>query len=401
MYSSPWIRFFLCIEVISCFLYFAQSYDTSTLPLFGLSRANRWAWPTKMHIAQNRHSWGGGRDRFFLESHRPWMTFLLISSLSSTLFDEVVHTVDDMVCVEILILLPHLGTITLLEATAQTQEDLVNLALLMEGDDPSMTETNGGSDNNNNMTPLQDPYGAVLWPASLALAHYLLHSNPHFFQDQVVWEVGTGTGLLSLAAGVGGARHVWATDYEDRPLRLLEYAAHHLNPVCYNNHDRNATNAPAVPIDWSSVLTCQQVDVCHFTSASTHTSTTTTTNKKRHWDCDILLVADLLYEPRTAVCLAEQVLLPALRAGVPHVYVADSPGRPGRNALLHALHHGGISHAAFVDIPGTTVAGRPRHELICGPGSMTTSEQPQALTVALLHLTPQDLRPINATAINN
>ena len=88
-----------------------------------------------------------------------------------------------------------------------------------------------------------DPYGAVLWPAAFSVATYLLTSirkndNIHAKNDRKpfksvsdvlkglsILELGTGTGLVSLAAALGGASKIIATDYEEVPLRLLDFAA--------------------------------------------------------------------------------------------------------------------------------------------------------------------------------
>lgn len=44
-----------------------------------------------------------------------------------------------------------------------------------------------------------------------------------------ILELGAGTGLASIAASLGGASRVLATDYEQLPLHLFEYAINHLN----------------------------------------------------------------------------------------------------------------------------------------------------------------------------
>lgn len=70
-----------------------------------------------------------------------------------------------------------------------------------------------------------DPYGAVLWPAASALARYLLTTvaSETALSNLRIVELGTGTGLVSLAAAIGGA-HVLATDYEQIPLTILKHA---------------------------------------------------------------------------------------------------------------------------------------------------------------------------------
>ena len=82
----------------------------------------------------------------------------------------------------------------------------------------------------------EDLYGAVLWPSSSAVASYLLTNvsnadgNEDFpLKGLSILELGAGNGLASIAASLGGASSVLATDYEQLPLHLLEYAKSHLN----------------------------------------------------------------------------------------------------------------------------------------------------------------------------
>ncbi len=56
------------------------------------------------------------------------------------------------------------------------------------------------------------PYFAELWPSAIHLADYLL-SNPEIVAGQAVLEIGSGSGLSGLAAGLAGASHVVMTDY--------------------------------------------------------------------------------------------------------------------------------------------------------------------------------------------
>jgi predicted nicotinamide N-methyase len=71
-----------------------------------------------------------------------------------------------------------------------------------------------------------DIYGSVLWPAASALAQYLLTTvaKQTPLNNIRIFELGTGTGLVALAASMAGAKSVLATDYENIPLTILKHA---------------------------------------------------------------------------------------------------------------------------------------------------------------------------------
>ena len=264
------------------------------------------------------------------------------------------HIVNGVECVEVPIELPSLGgRVVVLEATAESQEDLVNLALEEEGDETDtihsskLEKLNAG-----------DPYGAVLWPAAYAIAERVL-SDPAYksnLYNQTVLELGAGTGLVSLALSLAGTKQVIASDYETIPLALLEYAAINLNPM-------------EEPQEHS--ISYQLLDMRDYDSKLP--------------PADLVVAADIMYEPKTGVAMAQRAV-EALKRGS-GVLVGDSPGRPGRQAFLDELKRLGVTNAAFVDTIGYTVSG-PRHELICGKNSTSVSDTPQEMKVAVMELDP-------------
>jgi predicted nicotinamide N-methyase len=293
------------------------------------------------------------------------------------------HTIRGIEYMEVTLELPVVGLVTVLEATAESQEVLVNLALALEGDadetDSDDGVGNGGitaQEQQQQQQRLQlqsgDIYGAVLWPASLAIASYLLTAVN--IQNLTVLELGAGTGLVSMAACAGGARHVLATDYEEIPLQLLQYAAAHLNPsISFSSGDSSDSES-----DKGVVLECKLLDMCDTKAVLPY--------------ADWVVAADIMYEPNTGRAMAVRAL-EALQNGS-RVLIGDSPGRAGRPAFLQELERLGIQGAAFVDTVGSTVTG-DRHELICGKGSTTVSREPQQLTVAIMELDPKLHLPNN------
>lgn len=284
---------------------------------------------------------------------------------------------------EITLELPVVGLVTVLEATAESQEVLVNLALGADADgdadsDESGSVSNGGiTAQEQQQLQLQsgDIYGAVLWPASLAIASHLLTAVN--IKDLIVLELGAGTGLVSMAACAGGARHVLATDYESIPLQLLQYAATHLNPNIKFSSGGSEINSESESDNNSKssngvVLECKLLDMCDTKTVLPY--------------ADWVVAADIMYEPATGRAMAVRAL-EALQNGS-RVLIGDSPGRAGRPAFLKELERLGVKGAAFVDTVGSTVTGE-RHELICGKGSTTVSREPQELTVAIMELNPK------------
>lgn len=276
-----------------------------------------------------------------------------------------IHNVDGIKCTEVTINLEVVGPVTVLEATAESQEELVRMAL--DEDAPVHL--------NQHTLKSGDPYGAVLWPAASAIANYILtttfpqsqdHRSPLFpLRGMSILELGTGTGLVSIAAYLGGASRVIATDYEEIPLRLLRYASSKLNQISAGEGEgQNPVNTA-------------YLDMCDYVTPLPM--------------ADLVVAADIMYEPKTGRAMARRAS-EALKRGS-RVVIGDSPGRPGRPAFIEELRRllPGIK-AEFVDTVGMTCTG-DRHELICGKGSESVSETPKRLPVAVMDLNPSTCLP--------
>lgn len=260
-----------------------------------------------------------------------------------------------------------------LEATAESQDSLVDMALALD------EEELGGREQK---LIAGDPYGAVLWPAAWAVANYLLiedissssrtalESSRKPLEGLTILELGTGTGMVSISAALGGAR-VIATDYEPLALALTKYAAESFHGS--NRANRNASISHNII---HSPISTKILDMCDHDGSPLPEG------------IDLVVAADIMYEPKTGVAMARRAV-EALRRGS-RVIVGDSPGRPGRPAFLDTLRTLGVTGAAFVNKVGRTCSG-PRNELICGKGSTSVSEIPQELPVAIMDLDPSML----------
>ena len=276
--------------------------------------------------------------------------------LSASVVDKepsALHSVGGVRCIEVKTTLPNVGVITILEATADSQDLLVDLALEeYNSDEVAMSSKHMSLSH-------ADPYGSVLWPAATAVARTILLDRQKWLYGQSVCELGAGTGLVSLAAAAGGASRVVATDYEEIPLKLLDYAQAHLNP--------------SFSVEGTCRIETQLFNLCQSEIPLPN-------------NIDTFLVADVMYEPNTGKALAHRVV-EALKRGS-RILVGDSPGRAGRPAFLEQLKELGVENAKFVDVPGWTVVG-DRHNLICGKDSASVSKTPKQLMVSLMELDPE------------
>jgi predicted nicotinamide N-methyase len=92
------------------------------------------------------------------------------------------------------------------------------------------------------------PYGVMLWPAAIALAHELL-ARGEGLRGKRVLELGAGTGLPGIIAASLGAR----VTQVDRS----EVALH----VCRLNKDRNHAEVELLNADWNEFQSDKQFDL--------------------------------------------------------------------------------------------------------------------------------------------
>ncbi|OWZ15249.1 hypothetical protein PHMEG_00011143 [Phytophthora megakarya] len=58
-------------------------------------------------------------------------------------------------------------------------------------------------------------YGLFVWPSALLLSRFIAHDTEKLCRDKVVLELGCGTGLPSILAGLCGAAKIYLTDRAD------------------------------------------------------------------------------------------------------------------------------------------------------------------------------------------
>ncbi|KAF9495732.1 S-adenosyl-L-methionine-dependent methyltransferase [Pleurotus eryngii] len=89
------------------------------------------------------------------------------------------------------------------EQRYSVQNDLIKLPLGQRSDTPEIALTLAIS--------AREGCGGVAWPAGLVLANHLIEKGSDFLKGKTILELGSGTGLVGLAAAILGG-HVWITD---------------------------------------------------------------------------------------------------------------------------------------------------------------------------------------------
>ena len=227
---------------------------------------------------------------------------------------ETLHNIQGIECREVQIHLDVVGTVVILEATADSQNDLVDMALLTEEEVASMSID---SDKANDILRLTsgDPYGAVLWPAASAVANHLFTAkdmivNGKTLQEMTMLELGAGTGLVSISASLGGVPKIMSTNYEYVPLQLLTFAASNIN-LNGNVGSEDTTITDENRKERLSNIETFLFDICNHDEPLP--------------PADLVVAADIMYEPTTGIAMAYRVV-EALKAGS-RVIVGCSPGR--------------------------------------------------------------------------
>jgi predicted nicotinamide N-methyase len=150
--------------------------------------------------------------------------------------------------------------------------------------------------------PDADPVWAEVWPSAFAAADALL-SEPGVVAGRRVCELGAGVGLAGLAASLAGAVSVLLSDREPRALQCALAAA----------AASQAAGVSTCVLDWDAPELPAELRGC----------------------CDVLLLADVLYQPGSIASLARVTTHLLAPAGV--IFLADTARRPGKEGLREAF----------------------------------------------------------------
>jgi predicted nicotinamide N-methyase len=94
---------------------------------------------------------------------------------------------------------------------------------------------------------LENTYGtgATVWPAAHVLVKYL-EKNPNLVQNKRVVDLGSGTGVTSVACALLGASHVTCTDGEDTVVQLATDNILHAAKEIHDSSTVNSDNPKAI-----------------------------------------------------------------------------------------------------------------------------------------------------------
>jgi predicted nicotinamide N-methyase len=155
------------------------------------------------------------------------------------------------------------------------------ISILQASADAGLWDGSGGGYHSDN----PPPFWAFAWAGGQALARFVL-DNPATVRDRAVLDLGSGSGLVAIAAARSGASSVLAYDTDPAAVEAVE-----------RNARANGVTVTAVAADPLGGTVA----------------------------CDVVLVGDLFYGPT----MTNRVMRFLRRAGVP-AYVGD----PGRGFLL-------------------------------------------------------------------
>lgn len=114
-------------------------------------------------------------------SYKPQFSLPFQTRLFSNQNDILLsHKVNDFICNEVKVVFDYndIASITILEADADAQEQLINLAL-----------------EEKSLKAEEDPYGSVLWPSAKTCSMHLLNKN---LKEKTILELGTGNIMLVM-----------------------------------------------------------------------------------------------------------------------------------------------------------------------------------------------------------
>jgi predicted nicotinamide N-methyase len=135
---------------------------------------------------------------------------------------------------------------------------------------------------------LLDPFGLVCWPGAVVAAQELLRCQ-HLIRNKRVLVLGAGVGIEAQAAAVLGASSVIATDIHPTTLKLLEYGAEQAG-------------------------LSHKIETCILDLFAVQDLP----------ECDVVIVADVLYNERLATQVARRCLQARERQPPALILVSDS-----------------------------------------------------------------------------
>jgi predicted nicotinamide N-methyase len=127
--------------------------------------------------------------------------------------------------------------------------------------------------------------GATVWPAAVVMIKYLERHNESLLKGKKVIDLGSGTGVTSIAAAILGAKHIICTDGEPRLTQLAHDNIKRASQQLEGN-DYPAVSVLNIP---SASCTTTTIADCPIDVQTYWWGTGTIRNGD---NCDVILVAD-------------------------------------------------------------------------------------------------------------
>ena len=178
--------------------------------------------------------------------------------------------------------------------------------------------------------PLLDPFGLVTWPGAVVAAQEMA-DHVDWILGKRVLVLGAGVGVEAQVAAQLGASHVVATDIHPTTLQLLRYGTEQAGLSCristqlldigaYHPPKQEQQTQQTRGRRHSSSSSSSSLNADHAADAAT---TTTTHHHQPLPECDVMIVADVLYNQQLA-CQVVQRIVEARTLYNAKVLVTDS-----------------------------------------------------------------------------
>eukprot|EP01033_Poteriospumella_lacustris_P008753 gene8752-6291_t len=176
--------------------------------------------------------------------------------------------------------------------------------------------------------------GLTIWDGSIVLAKYL-EANPAIVGNKAVLEVGSGTGIVGIVAGLMGANRSVVTDLQ-YTLKNLQHNVDKNKP-----HSEASYNVDVMELDW-------------FNAATYPTTTRDENGSEKNWD--VILGADIVWIEELILPLVNTLV--AIAGFQTDVYVAHQTRSKFSDKIFFTnMEKHFTAHRLFFEVPEGFTSG--------------------------------------------